>query len=65
MQYIIGSKNPAGTFSVAPNPKVHAEYSQAEAEANRLARLDKNKEFFVFQLVSSFKQVDVAKTVYK
>ena len=48
-KYIIGSVTVHG-ISFAPKPKVHSTMPEAQAEAERLARTNPGKEFFVARI---------------
>ena len=57
--YIIGSFNAAGNFSIAACPNAHLTEERAKAEAKRLAGLDSEKTFIVMHIKSGFKNMQI------
>ena len=57
--YIIGSFNAAGNFSIAACPNGHLTEERAKAEAKRLAGLDSEKTFIVMHIKSGFKNMQI------
>lgn len=54
-QFIIGSVDSRGQFSVASTPAIHKISQTADAEAKRLAIQNPGKTFVVMQLTSGFR----------
>lgn len=57
--YIIGSFNAAGHFSIAACPNAHLTEERAKAEAKRLAGLDSEKTFIVMHIKGGFKNMQI------
>lgn len=57
--YIIGSFNAAGHFSIAACPDAHLTEEKAKAEAKRLAGLDSEKTFIVMHIKGGFKNMQI------
>lgn len=57
--YIIGSFNAAGNFSIAACPNGHLTEERAKAEAKRLAGLDSEKTFIVMHIKGGFKNMQI------
>ena len=57
--YIIGSLNAAGHFSIAACPNAHLTEERAKAEAKRLAGLDSEKTFIVMHIKGGFKNMQI------
>ena len=57
--YIIGSFNAAGNFSIAACPNAHLTEERAKAEAKRLAGLDSEKTFIVMHIKGGFKNMQI------
>ena len=57
--YIIGSFNAAGNFSIAACPNGHLTEERAKAEAKRLAGLESEKTFIVLHIKSGFKNMQI------
>ena len=57
--YIIGSFNAAGHFSIAACPNAHLTEERAKAEAKRLAGLDSEKTFIVLHIKGGFKNMQI------
>lgn len=57
--YIIGSFNAAGDFSIATCPNAHLTEEKAKAEAKRLAGLDSEKTFIVMHIKGGFKNIQI------
>lgn len=50
--FIVGSVNSSGDFSISKNPVVHATLQEAANEATRLTSSNPGKMFFVVQLAA-------------
>ena len=57
--YIIGSFNAAGNFSIAACPNGHLTEERAKDEAKRLAGLDSEKTFIVMHIKGGFKNMQI------
>lgn len=57
--YIIGSFNAAGHFSIAACPDGYLTEEKAKAEAKRLAGLDSEKTFIVMHIKGGFKNMQI------
>ena len=57
--YIIGSFNAAGNFSIAACPNGHLTEEKAKDEAKRLAGLDSEKTFIVMHIKGGFKNMQI------
>ena len=57
--YILGSFNAAGNFSIAACPNGHLTEERAKAEAKRLAGLDSEKTFIVMHIKGGFKNMQI------
>ncbi len=57
--YIIGSFNAAGNFSIAACPNGHLTEERAKDEAKRLAGLESEKTFIVMHIKSGFKNMQI------
>ncbi len=58
-QWIVGSINASGEFSMALNPAAHVSATAAKTEAKRLAAKDSTKTFIVMQLCAGYKVANV------
>lgn len=52
--YIVGSINQSGEFSISKTPAIHTTEQTAKAEARRLARLNTSTAYVVLRLNSAY-----------